>query len=126
MRHLRPRKSPLLWFGYIDRLSQWGEEMYFTRSNNFYLPSLRLEGGGGELSAPCALNQDSLRTKHLSTDLKHPNTTYFLVLSCFSHIFWVKVGHSIVKCHWTYCTKNSKQIIPEMKLRGSFPTFMYI
>ncbi len=34
--------------GYIARLSQWGggQGEYFTRSNDFYLPSLRLGGGG--------------------------------------------------------------------------------
>ncbi len=38
----------LEWFGYIARLSQWGGggRGHFTRSNDFYLPSLRLEGGG--------------------------------------------------------------------------------
>jgi hypothetical protein len=41
----------LIWFGCIARLSQRGGEGYFTCSNNFYLPSQRLEGGGG--SAPC-------------------------------------------------------------------------
>jgi hypothetical protein len=35
----------LKWFGYIARL-WWGGE-YFTRSNDFYLPSLCLEGDGG-------------------------------------------------------------------------------
>ncbi len=34
-----------LWFGYITCLSQWGGEGYFTRSNDFYLPLLRLEEG---------------------------------------------------------------------------------
>ncbi len=29
-------------FGYIARLSQWGEGGYFTHSNDFYLPLLRL------------------------------------------------------------------------------------
>jgi hypothetical protein len=37
----------LIWFGNIARLSQRGVGGYFTRSNDFYLPSLRLEGGGG-------------------------------------------------------------------------------
>ncbi len=37
----------LIWFGSIDRLSQWRGGRYFTCSNNFYLPSLRLEEGGG-------------------------------------------------------------------------------
>jgi hypothetical protein len=32
--------------------SQWGGGGRFTRSNDFYLPSLRLEDGGGG-SAPC-------------------------------------------------------------------------
>ncbi len=35
-------------FGYIARLSHWGGVGYFTRSNDFYLPSLRLEEGLGE------------------------------------------------------------------------------
>jgi hypothetical protein len=63
-----------------------------------------------------------------STDLQHPNTTYFLFLYCFSHIFyifWDKVGHSIVKRFWTHCTKNSKQIFPEMKLRVLSPNFYF-
>jgi hypothetical protein len=34
----------LIWFGFIARLSQW------IVSNDFYLPSLRLEGGGGSAS----------------------------------------------------------------------------
>jgi hypothetical protein len=38
----------LIWFGYIARQSQWGGGGYFSRSNDFYLPSLRLEGGGGQ------------------------------------------------------------------------------
>ena len=32
---------------YIARLSRWGGGGYFTRSNDFYLPSLRLEEGEG-------------------------------------------------------------------------------
>ncbi len=35
-------------FGYIARLSHSGGVGYFTRSNDFYLPSLRLEEGLGE------------------------------------------------------------------------------
>jgi hypothetical protein len=38
----------LIWFGYIARLSQWEGGGYFTRSNDFYLPLLRLEEGGGD------------------------------------------------------------------------------
>jgi hypothetical protein len=30
----------LIWFGYIARLSQWDGGEYFTRSNDFYQPSL--------------------------------------------------------------------------------------
>ncbi len=43
----------LIWFGYIARLSPRGGGGYFTCSNNFYLPSRRLEekGGGGRDSA---------------------------------------------------------------------------
>jgi hypothetical protein len=33
----------LMWFGFIARLSQWEGRGYFTRSNDFYLSSLRLE-----------------------------------------------------------------------------------
>jgi hypothetical protein len=47
----------LIWFGYITRLSQWGRGGYFTCSNDFYLPSLRLEDVGGG-SAPCAVHAD--------------------------------------------------------------------
>jgi hypothetical protein len=36
----------LIWFVYIARLSQCGWRGYFTRSIDFYLPSLRLGGGG--------------------------------------------------------------------------------
>ncbi len=44
----------LIWFGYITCLSQGEEGCYFTRSNDFYLPSLCLEEV--ELgSAPCDL-----------------------------------------------------------------------
>ncbi len=40
-----------IWFGYIDRPSQWGGRVYSTSSNYFYLPSRRLkEGGGGRQS----------------------------------------------------------------------------
>jgi hypothetical protein len=35
-----------IWFGYIA-ISQGGEGGCFTRSNDFYLPSTRLEEGGG-------------------------------------------------------------------------------
>jgi hypothetical protein len=35
----------MVWFGYIARLSQRGGGGYFTRTNYYYLPSLRLEGG---------------------------------------------------------------------------------
>ncbi len=34
-------------FGFIARLSQWGGRGHFTRSNDFYLRSLRGGGGGG-------------------------------------------------------------------------------
>jgi hypothetical protein len=34
-----------LWFGYIARQFRSGGGGYFTRSNDFYLPSLRSEGG---------------------------------------------------------------------------------
>ncbi len=37
----------LIWFGYIARLFLWGEGKYFPRSNDFYLPSLPVEDGGG-------------------------------------------------------------------------------
>ncbi len=46
----------LIWIGYTARLSQWGKGGggggYFTRSNDFYLPLLRLEeeGEGGFLT----------------------------------------------------------------------------
>jgi hypothetical protein len=44
----------LIWFGHISRLSHWGGEGYFTRSNDFYLHSPILEGGAvGGRSAPC-------------------------------------------------------------------------
>jgi hypothetical protein len=36
----------LIEFGYIARLSRWGGGSVFTRSNDFYLPSLGLEEGG--------------------------------------------------------------------------------
>ncbi len=36
----------VIWFGYIARLSQWGGEDIFTRSNDIYLDSLCLEGRG--------------------------------------------------------------------------------
>ncbi len=36
-----------IWFGYIARLSQWRRGGYLTLSNDFYLSSLRLGGGGG-------------------------------------------------------------------------------
>jgi hypothetical protein len=37
-----------IWFGYITRLRiTLGRRGYFTRSNDFYLPSLPLEKGGG-------------------------------------------------------------------------------
>jgi hypothetical protein len=38
----------LTWFGYITPLSQWGGGGYFTSSNDFYLPSQRLEEGEGQ------------------------------------------------------------------------------
>ncbi len=38
----------LIWFGYIARLSHCGWRGYFTRSSDFYLPSLRLGRGGGQ------------------------------------------------------------------------------
>ncbi len=38
----------LIWFAYIARLSQWGGGGHYSRSNYFYLPSLRLFGGGGQ------------------------------------------------------------------------------
>jgi hypothetical protein len=41
----------LIWLGYIVCLSQWGGGRYFTCWNDFYLPSRRLEEGGGK-SAP--------------------------------------------------------------------------
>ncbi len=37
----------LIWFGNIPRLSQWEEGGLFRRSNEFYLPWLHGEGGGG-------------------------------------------------------------------------------
>ncbi len=38
----------LIWFGCIARLYEWGGEgKFFPRSNDFYLPWLRIEGGGG-------------------------------------------------------------------------------
>ncbi len=40
----------LIWFGYIACLSKWGGGRYFTRSNDYYLPSLHLEEGGGRVS----------------------------------------------------------------------------
>jgi hypothetical protein len=36
----------LIWFGYIACLSQKGGRGHFTRSSDFYMPSLRLERGG--------------------------------------------------------------------------------
>ncbi len=36
-----------IWFGYIARYPSGGGGVYFTRTNNFYLPSLRLEEGVG-------------------------------------------------------------------------------
>jgi hypothetical protein len=42
------------WFGNIARLSQWGRGGGFPRSNDFYLPSLRVEEGGGG-GAPCGI-----------------------------------------------------------------------
>jgi hypothetical protein len=42
----------LIWFGHIARRGEEGGG-YFTRSNDFYLRSLRLEEGG---SAPCAMH----------------------------------------------------------------------
>jgi hypothetical protein len=47
------RKFDMVWL-YSSRISQWGEGGYFNRSDDFYLPSLRLEGGWG--SAPCMSN----------------------------------------------------------------------
>jgi hypothetical protein len=41
----------LIRFDYIARLSQWGGVGYFTRSNDFYLPSRRLEDMGGIVSS---------------------------------------------------------------------------
>jgi hypothetical protein len=49
----------LIWFGYIARLSQRGGGGYFTLSNDFYLPLLRLEVGGGG-SAPCGESASAL------------------------------------------------------------------
>ncbi len=43
----------LIWFGYIARLFQWGGGGYFTRSNDFYLPSHAWMGRGGRGSALC-------------------------------------------------------------------------
>jgi hypothetical protein len=46
--HIRARALldiNLIRFGYISRLSQWGGGGYYTLSNYFYLPSLRLGGG---------------------------------------------------------------------------------
>ncbi len=37
----------LIWFGYITRLSQLGAGRYFNRSNDYYLPSVLMWGGGG-------------------------------------------------------------------------------
>jgi hypothetical protein len=37
----------LIWFGYIARISPWEGGGYFTRLNDFYLPSLQIKGGGG-------------------------------------------------------------------------------
>ncbi len=37
----------LIWFGYIACLSQWGGVEYILGSNDFYLPSRRLEEGEG-------------------------------------------------------------------------------
>ncbi len=37
----------LIWIGYIPCQSQWGEGDQFPRSNDFYLPSLSVWGGGG-------------------------------------------------------------------------------
>jgi hypothetical protein len=45
-----------IWFGYIACLSQWGGGGILFVSNDFYLPSLRLRGGG----APCGTNQQCL------------------------------------------------------------------
>jgi hypothetical protein len=95
--------------------------MYFFRSNNFYLPSLRLEEGGGGVSAPCALNQDSLHTKYWSAASQHHILSIFILF--FTYILGQSIGRSIVKRFWTQCTKNSKQIFPEMKLRGLVPNF---
>jgi hypothetical protein len=38
----------LIWFGNVNisRLYQWRERSKFPRSNEFFLPSLRVEGGG--------------------------------------------------------------------------------
>ncbi len=44
----------LISFGNIAFLSQFLGGGYFTRSNYFYLPSVRLGGGGG--SAPCGIH----------------------------------------------------------------------
>jgi hypothetical protein len=37
-----------MWFDDFPRLSQWGGGSHFTSSNDCYLPSRRLEEGGGE------------------------------------------------------------------------------
>ncbi len=56
-------------FGYIARLSQWGGRGYFTCTNDFYLPSRRLEGGGG--SAPCGAYSFLLNLRNLALLVHH-------------------------------------------------------
>jgi hypothetical protein len=46
-----------IWFGYIARYPSGGGGVYFTRTNNFYLSSLRLEEGvGGQHPVPPSLS----------------------------------------------------------------------
>ncbi len=87
------RRINLIWFGYIARLSQRGGEGYLSRSSDFYLPSLLLEGGGGQHPVWQIHN---CVTPHLYVwGTSHPLTKY--------NIRWKIMWHSPLNGYYLEC-----------------------
>ncbi len=115
----------LIWFGYTACLSRWGVRGYFTRSNDFYLPSLHLkkERGGQH---PVALTHRSTcqtlpkankaRNNYLST------SPFPLIFNCTFHLH--SDSYSIYAFYCISCWERA-WLLREIELTF-FPAVWYL